>query len=553
MLEVVEVELVPGLVLAGRYRLEQPIGRGGFGVVWAAVDVVTGEPRALKCLTEVGAADAKRQERLRREARAMSSITHPHIARVFGLEELPAGTPFIVMELLRGLPLHAHLRGGGPLSPTQARGVLIQIADALRTVHAQGIVHRDLKPANVMIVDERTVKVVDFGIAKDLTKTERQTLTTTGTALGTLNYMAPEQIFGEKNLDGRCDVWALGILAHECMTLRRPTNAGGDNSGQVLKAILEGSFPRLSTLVRDVPPDLDELVARMLARNVALRPTSAEVLEILMAPGSARSLPGRFDKTAQMGSTLPLSDAPLFARTIRDEAFAGSQLVPSTVIPSTVVPPTVVPSTLASPEAMPSTDVPSTEIPSKGVAETLSSPPAVPAGVSPATAVSPPFIYPTLASRDGASGAHAPAVTPADVMRQADAPTFDIRMRRPKPRSRAVTIAIAMAAALAVVGAAAFGLIKARTGGEVSQTATSASASAPSPVLSTLAASTASASASTSASGSASASTSAVASATPAKPGTRPSPAATAAGRTGSVPGPAAPNDAPPPITDVRF
>src|SRR6478735_5067934 len=118
MLEVVELELVPGLVVAGKYRLERQIGRGGFGVVWAAVDIASGEPRALKCLTAAGASDAKHQERLRREARAMASLTHPHIARVFGLEELPAGTPFIVMELIQGRTLHAQL-ARGPLSVAQ--------------------------------------------------------------------------------------------------------------------------------------------------------------------------------------------------------------------------------------------------------------------------------------------------------------------------------------------------------------------------------------------------------------------------------------------------
>src|SRR5215813_838880 len=106
MLEVLEVQLVPGAVVAGKWRLERVLGKGGFGIVWAAVDIATSEPRALKCLTEEGALDAKRQERLRREARAMSSISHRNIARVFGVEELPAGTPFIVMELLRGVTLH---------------------------------------------------------------------------------------------------------------------------------------------------------------------------------------------------------------------------------------------------------------------------------------------------------------------------------------------------------------------------------------------------------------------------------------------------------------
>jgi serine/threonine-protein kinase len=458
MLEVVEVELVRGLVVAGKWRLERPIGRGGFGVVWAAVDIATKEPRALKCLTHEGATDAKRQERLRREARAMSSIAHPNVARVFGVEDLPAGTPFIVMELLQGVTLHARL-SIGPLSVVQTREVLTQIADALRTVHARGIVHRDLKPANVFIVDDRTVRVLDFGIAKDLSAGERHKLTTTGTTLGTLNYMAPEQIFGERNIDARCDVWALGILAHECLTLRRPTDADGDNSGQVLKKILEGNFPRLSTLVADCPPDLDELVARMLMKNAADRPTSEEAFTILNGPACAPTVPGPLGKTNPMLGTLPLSDSPMNARTVRDKRFAGSLLVPSAVAPPTVVPSTMVPSTVVPSTVMPSTVMPSTVLVAPtgdarpALASTLPSEPGPPPRVVRAVAPAPaPAPAPALA----------PAVTPVRARPAADQPTFDVRPRHQPRGPRTLAIVIAVVAGLAVMGVSLFALTSAR-------------------------------------------------------------------------------------------
>ncbi len=525
MLEVVEVDLVPGLVVAGKYRLERPIGKGGFGVVWAAVDVATGEPRALKCLTQDGATDAKRQERLRREARAMSSITHPHIARVFAVEELAAGTPFIVMELLAGRTLHAHL-SRGPLSVPQARGVLIQIADALRTVHARGIVHRDLKPANVIIVDERTVKVLDFGIAKDLSAGDRHRLTTTGTALGTLYYMAPEQIFGERNLDGRCDVWALGVVAHECLTLRRPTDVDGDNSGQVLKAILDGNFPRLSTMVRDCPPDLDGLVARMLSRNPAERPTSEEVFALLSRPALAPTAPRSLGKTSNMVETLALLDAPMFAQTVRDENFASSQLAPSTVVPSTVVPSTVVPSTV----------VPSTVVPRTVPDATLASA----EGMTP-----------------GIARTAAPAVTPPQA-RPANEPTFDIRARHAESRPRGLAIALAVFAAVVVIGIAVLALGSARarrvetTPAQASASATSTSSQTAEPAPAVSIASSPSATASSTPvvpamSASAATAPSAAAAATATSRRAAASPAR------GSTARPAAPTNGDPPISDERF
>jgi hypothetical protein len=333
------------------------------------------------------------------------------------------------MELLRGPTLHARL-SRGPLSVSQGLGILAQIADALRTVHAHNLIHRDLKPSNVVIVDDHTVKVLDFGIAKDLSSGDRHKLTTTGTALGTLYYMAPEQIFGEKNLDPRCDVWALGVIVHECLTLRRPSDADGANSGQVLKRILEGEFPRLAALVPNCPRDLDELVARMLARKPTERPTSEEVFTALIEPMNAVTVAaGGLAKTNFMLETLPLSGAPQLARTVREERFAASQLMSASAVAPTM-PATVVPSTVLAATAPPGTVVPATVL-----------------GPSPMAAT---VVPPTVAS---AAQAYAPAMTPAR-LRPEEISTFDVRVRPADARPRAAGVALALVATIAAIGIA---------------------------------------------------------------------------------------------------
>ncbi len=223
-----ENETLTGKTL-GPYQVLEEIGRGGMGVVYAAEDTRLGRQVALKALTPEFTRDAARRERLRREARAAASLTHPAIATIYALEELE-GDLYIVSELVRGRTLREEL-GHGPLPADRLRPTLIEIADALSVAHERGIVHRDLKPENVIRCADGHIKVLDFGLAR---MTERESdvtitkLTHSGLAVGTPGYMAPEQLSGG-TVDPRTDVFAFGVLAAELATGSHPTS--GATSG----------------------------------------------------------------------------------------------------------------------------------------------------------------------------------------------------------------------------------------------------------------------------------------------------------------------------------
>ncbi|MBL8609469.1 MAG: serine/threonine protein kinase, partial [Myxococcales bacterium] len=187
MLQIDESKLESGVRVAGRYVLDHVLGEGGMGVVWDAVDEESGEIRALKFIRQDKGTDRRSIARLLREARAASAVAHPNVARVFDVLELPEGTPFLVMERLEGETLKARLARVGRLPPSEAASVAAAIAEGVRAAHALGIVHRDLKPDNVFVLEDGRVKVLDFGIAKDLRAESETELTTTGAMLGTLH------------------------------------------------------------------------------------------------------------------------------------------------------------------------------------------------------------------------------------------------------------------------------------------------------------------------------------------------------------------------------
>jgi hypothetical protein len=219
----------PAQSLAGKtigpYRVFEEIGRGGMGVVYAAEDTRLGRQVAIKALTPEFTGDRARRERLRREARAAASLSHPSIATVYALEEID-GDLYIVSELVRGETLREELRAGA-VPAERLRSTLIEIADGLAAAHERGVVHRDLKPENVVRCVDGHVKVLDFGLARiaggdsDPTVTR---LTHAGVAMGTPGYMSPEQLAGGI-IDARTDVFAFGILAAELATGRHPSSA----------------------------------------------------------------------------------------------------------------------------------------------------------------------------------------------------------------------------------------------------------------------------------------------------------------------------------------
>jgi serine/threonine-protein kinase len=261
--------------LVGHFRLEKMIGRGGMGVVWSAVDERDDKRIvALKFLDDVRRDDPVSHARFLREAELATKLEHPNVVHVHAIDYTLEGTPFLVMDLLEGESLRARLKFAHRLSPKECGVLLAPVADAACTAHEAGIVHRDLKPENVFL-SAGGVRILDFGIAKRLTKDEvTDTFTSTGAMLGTPAYMAPEQIFGERDIDGKADVWALGVILYECLSGARPFEGG---VGQVLKAITSHRVAPLRTET----PELGRFVMKMLVTEPAERPSMAEVLRVL--------------------------------------------------------------------------------------------------------------------------------------------------------------------------------------------------------------------------------------------------------------------------------
>jgi serine/threonine-protein kinase len=295
-----------GVVVGDRYRLERRLGSGGMGVVWAAADAAAGGLVAVKVLAP-SVDEAKRRDlerRLRREARAAGAVHHPDLCRILDVIDLPDGSPALVMEYLQGETLGDRLARQGRVSLADFAGIFVHVLAGVGAVHAHGIVHRDLKPENVFLVEgERPgVKVLDFGIAK-LTPGQGEIAASTletaaGAVLGTPCYMSPEQ-FGERDVDRRADVWSLGLIAYRALSGTLPTQ--GDNVFEVFRRIVERPLPPLSEAAPDLPADVTELVARMLARRREDRPGDLrEVMEVFaraagvpaLEIAAPRSLPG---------------------------------------------------------------------------------------------------------------------------------------------------------------------------------------------------------------------------------------------------------------------
>ena len=301
--------IAPGSVIAGRFQLDRLIGEGGMGTVWAATHTVTLKPVAIKLLKPERASDPGIRQRFEREARAACAVRHPNIVEVHDVLSLDDGTPLMVMELLEGESLGTRL-DRGRLAVHDFATIMQQVVSAVGTAHASGIVHRDLKPDNIFLVRNAdgvtTIKVLDFGIAKVLpTSTEAaQTggLTGTGAMLGTPYYMAPEQIFGERDIDHRADIWALGVIFYECLAGVRPTQA--DNIGQILKIITTDAIAPLEKVAPTIPADLCRLVGRMLSRDRTARPNTLNEVRAALShytDAAARS----FGEPAIRRTTLP--------------------------------------------------------------------------------------------------------------------------------------------------------------------------------------------------------------------------------------------------------
>lgn len=273
----------PGEVIAEKFRLDRPIGSGGMGAVWRADHLVTRRPVALKFLHPSRHFDPSARARLLREARAAGAVEHPAVVAIHDVVEVD-GAPVLVMDWLEGESLRERLDRDHRLTPRTAATVARVVLSALVVAHARGIVHRDLKPENIFLshCDPAQTRLLDFGVAKIARTDGLQGLSTeTGAVLGTPHYMAPEQAFGEKDVDGRADLWALGVVLYECLSGERPI--GGENLGQILRAMTECRVTPLGRVVPEVPAALAELVDGLLVDKSQRTASAALVLERLEA------------------------------------------------------------------------------------------------------------------------------------------------------------------------------------------------------------------------------------------------------------------------------
>ena len=275
-----------GSFIAGKYRLEHPLGEGAMGVVWAAVNTATERRVAVKVMVSALAGNEEGRARLLREARACGRISHRNVIEVLDAGEPEDGAPFVVMPLLVGETLASRLDRSGPLAERAAAMIALDIARGLAAAHAAGIVHRDLKPGNVFLVresdtGEETVKLLDFGVSK-VAGAADAAATATGSALGSPAYMAPEQVRGARDIDHRADLWALGVLLYELISGARPFT--GESVYAVAGEILSGRIPDVREHVPSTDPRLAAIIASCLERDLQRRvATAGEIAESLRA------------------------------------------------------------------------------------------------------------------------------------------------------------------------------------------------------------------------------------------------------------------------------
>ncbi|HEV7571734.1 MAG TPA: protein kinase [Thermoanaerobaculia bacterium] len=255
----------------GRYEIVRELGKGAMGIVYLAKDPLIGRLVALKTIRPSAHADDEDtrefQLRFQREAQAAGILNHPSIVTVHDIgQDEPSGMSFIAMEYVEGQNLKEMLAQGRPLSFEQAADICAQVAEGLDFAHAKGIVHRDVKPANIILLEGNRAKITDFGIAKITSGVAN--LTTTGQFLGTPNYMAPEQIKGTP-VDGRSDIFSLGICLYECLTHRKPF--GGDSLTSISYKIVHEPFPPLHEINPTIPAGFADVVTHCLEKDPAKR------------------------------------------------------------------------------------------------------------------------------------------------------------------------------------------------------------------------------------------------------------------------------------------
>jgi non-specific serine/threonine protein kinase len=265
------------------YRILDKLGEGGMGIVYKAQDTRLERLVALKFLPSDLAQTGTARQRFIKEARAASSLNHPNVAVVYDVGETDTQS-FIAMELVEGESLKARLRGDR-LSLEEVQELALQIAEGLHAAHAKGIVHRDIKPDNLLLTREGNVKIMDFGIAK---VADESNLTQTGTTLGTLAYMSPEQLLAD-NVDHRSDLWSLGVVLYEMLAREVPFRR--DREAAILYEILNREPTPVEVHRPDTPAHLRTLILQLLQKDPAQRPESAANVATLLRGGAVAAQP----------------------------------------------------------------------------------------------------------------------------------------------------------------------------------------------------------------------------------------------------------------------
>lgn len=340
-----------GDVVAGKFKVERILGEGGMGVVVAAHHMQLDERVALKFLRP-GISSPEMVARFSQEARAAAKLKSEHVARVLDVGLREDGLPFIVMEYLQGKDLDQLVREGGPLPPEAVADLAIQACEGLAEAHARGIVHRDIKPENLFLAEHgdgwRTLKILDFGISKAVMTgsavAKSDSNIRTQNLMGSPCYMSPEQLRSTQSVDHRTDLWSLGVVLYELLT-GVPAYSPEQSLTEVIACILEQEPPTVRAMRPDVPPAVEDIVARCMRRDRETRFQNAGELAIALMPWAPRLSRMKVERAAAVTRAAGLSD--------------GALVVPSSIAP-------------------PPGDIPSMSLLSKRPAGRVSRPTAIP-------------------------------------------------------------------------------------------------------------------------------------------------------------------------------
>ncbi len=311
-----------GMMVTPSVRLVRPLGEGGMGSVWVADHLALRTQVVVKFIATELQNSREAMERFSREAAAAAQVKSPHVVQTFDHGVSDQGVPYIVMELLEGRDLGAHLDQSQKLSPDLVLEIVVQLARALERAHERGIVHRDIKPGNIFLCDagsgEVFVKLLDFGIAKGVDVPQLDSHTKTGSMIGSPFYMSPEQILGSKDVDHRTDLWSVGVVAYEALTGKKPFDA--ETMGGLAIKIHSEPLPKITKLAPELPASIDAWFERACARNVDERFRSARELAEAFAAALGGQMPRSVDVPRISGPRVSgggqtIANAPTLATT----------------------------------------------------------------------------------------------------------------------------------------------------------------------------------------------------------------------------------------------